>query len=167
MHGLKNFLIDAVAGLAPEVAVFLLAMMPIIEVRGSIPVAISTYGMTPLWAIVWSLLGNITAGFFVIVTAMPVISWIIMRWKFAGNIWRKYIHRIETKNRKTFDKWGPFALILFVAIPLPMTGIFAGAVASSIFQVPLRRAMPLLFIGSIIASIIVTGITLLVKNGIY
>ncbi len=156
---MKELLIDMVSGLPPEVAVFLLAMTPIIEVRGSIPLAIGFYNMSPLAAIVWSFLGNITAGFLVIVTAMPIVHWVIARYAPVRHVWEKYIHRIETRNRAAFEKWGAIALVLFVAIPLPMTGVFAGAVASTIFQVPLRRSLPLLLIGSIIASLLVATVT--------
>ncbi len=158
---MKEALIEMVAALPDELAVILLAMMPIVEVRGSIPVAIMTYDMSPVMAIIWSLIGNITAGFLVIVTALPIVHWIIARWELVRRLWERYIHRIEEKNGATFRKWGAIALILFVAIPLPMTGIFAGAVASTIFQVPLKKAMPLLFIGSVIASIIVALITIM------
>ncbi len=162
---MKEQLIDMVAGLPAEVAVFLLAMMPIIEVRGSVPLAIGFYNMSPLSAIIWSFLGNITAGFLVIVTAMPVVHWVIARYATIRRVWEKYIHRIETRNRAAFEKWGAVALVLFVAIPLPMTGVFAGAVASIIFQVPMRRSLPLLLIGSIIASVLVMVVTVIFKAG--
>ncbi len=163
---MKEYVIDMVSGLPPEVAVFLLAMMPIIEVRGSIPIALLSYHMTPLLAIVWSVLGNICAGFLVIVMALPVMNWVITHIRAVGALWEKYVHRLETKNRAAFEKWGAIALVLFVAIPLPMTGVFAGAVASTIFRVPLKRALPLLLVGSIIASVIVTFVTLGLAAGV-
>ncbi len=153
-------IIGTVSDLPAELAVFLLAMVPIIEVRGSIPLAIVSYELSPFMAVMWSFLGNTVAGFLIIVTAMPLVRFIIERWHGARKVWERYIHRIETKNRAAFEKWGAIALILFVAIPLPMTGIFTGAVASTIFQIPLKKALPLLCIGSFIASILVTIITL-------
>ncbi|MEA3323324.1 MAG: small multi-drug export protein, partial [Patescibacteria group bacterium] len=78
---------------------------------------------------------------------------------FLNNLWQKYINRIHTNNRKKFEKWGSIILVTFVAIPLPMTGIFTGAVAASIFQIPFRKAWPLLALGSLISGIIVTLIT--------
>jgi len=96
---------------------------------------------------------------------MPVLRMIIAHSDRVRTLWERYIHRIETRNAAAFRKWGALALILFVAIPLPMTGVFTGAVASTIFQVPLKRALPLLLIGSIIASVLVAMITVMFQVG--
>ncbi len=156
---MKEALIAMVSGLPHEVAVFLLAAMPIVEVRGSIPVALAVYDLSPVAAIAYSLAGNIAAGALVLMIALPLMRFLIARVAAVRTLWERYIHRIETKNRAAFDRWGAVALVLFVAIPLPMTGVFTGAVAASIFGVPLRRALPLLLLGSLIACILVVLIT--------
>lgn len=142
------------------VAVFILAMVPITELRASIPIAIMYYHMHPLLALILSVCGNICAGGLVVFFVEKILYHILQRSQFIEKIWQKYINRIHAKNKDKFERWGSVMLIMFVAIPLPFTGIVTGAVAASIFQIPMRKAMPLLLIGSIISGVIVTLLTI-------
>ena len=67
--------------------------------------------------------------------------------------------RTRRKHSKKFEKWGALALITFVAIPLPITGGWSGALAAFVFGIPFKKALPLIFSGVIIAGVIVTGLT--------
>ena len=142
-----------------ELATFLIAAIPVTELRASVPIAITVYGMTPFWAWFWSVLGNTAMGALVIIIVEPISRYLIRRIEFLNNLWQCYTDRIYRNNEKKFEKWGALALVAFVAIPLPVTGAFTGAVAASIFQVPFRKAVPLLFLGCAIAGVIVAGIT--------
>lgn len=157
---MKEIIIETVSNLPHEWATFLLAMIPITELRASIPVAILKFGMDPLPAFLLSVLGNVLAGALTFIFVDKILDLILVRFEKLNNLWEKYIHRIQTKNVEKFEKWGAFALITFVAIPLPLTGIVTGAVAASIFDVPFKKAIPLLAVGSVIAGILVTVITL-------
>ncbi len=157
---MKDAIIDAVTTLPPELAVVVLAALPIIEVRGSIPVAITVYDLSPVAAIAWSLFGNIAAGAITLIISLPIIRAMIAHSDRIRQMWERYIHSLQTRNEQRFARYGALALVLFVAIPLPMTGIFTGAVAASVFGISPRRALPLLLLGSVIASVIVTVITL-------
>jgi len=99
-------------------------------------------------------------GIIVLLILEPVTKIVIEKVNFLSKLWTKYISRIRGKNERKFKKWGAVILITFVAIPLPMTGIFSGAVAASIFQIPVRPAILYLFIGSLISGILVTAITI-------
>ncbi|MDD4123168.1 MAG: small multi-drug export protein [Candidatus Pacebacteria bacterium] len=70
---------------------------------------------------------------------------------------------MKKRSQKKFSIYGDLALILFVAIPLPMTGVFTGAVASRLFDIPKKRSIFLLSIGVFIAGIIVSVLTVLGK----
>lgn len=156
---MKEHIIELLSSLPDSVATFLIAMIPITEIRASIPIAITVYEMNPFAALFYSVLGNIVAGAFVIFFVERILQSILDFSPFLNNLWQKYINRIHTNNRKKFEKWGSVILVTFVAIPLPMTGIFTGAVAASIFQIPFRKAWPLLALGSLISGIIVTLVT--------
>lgn len=156
---MKEYIIELLSSLPDSVATFLIAMIPITELRASIPIAITVYDMNPFAALIYSVLGNVVAGAFVIFFLERILQSILDFSPFLKNLWQKYINRIHTNNRKKFEKWGSITLVTFVAIPLPMTGIFTGAVAASIFQIPFRKAWPLLALGSLISGIIVTLIT--------
>lgn len=153
---MKELIIQSVSSLSHEWATFLLAMIPITELRASIPVAILTFEMEPIKAFFLSVLGNVLAGALTFIFVDKILNLFLVRFEKLNNLWEKYIYRIQTKNVERFEKWGAFALITFVAIPLPLTGIVTGAVAASIFDIPFKKAVPLLAIGSVIAGVLVT-----------
>jgi uncharacterized membrane protein len=163
---MQEIIIGWFSGLPKELATFLTAMMPVTELRASIPVAIIKYEMQPFWAWFWSVTGNTIMGGLVMLFVRPVSVLIIERVDFLNKFWERYIERIKTKNEKKFEKWGALALITFVAIPLPVTGAFTGAVAASVFRIDFKKALLSLFAGCVIAGIIVTGITI-GFNGFY
>lgn len=165
MH-IQEIVISWFSGLPSELATFLTAMMPVTELRASIPVAIIKYGMHPFWAWFWSVLGNTFMGAVVVLLVEPISQIIIKRIGILNRFWEKYIGRIRDKNVEKFDKWGSWALITFVAIPLPVTGAFTGAVAASVFKIKFRRAIPALFLGCVVAGMIVTAVTLIFDNSI-
>jgi len=144
-------------------ATFFMAMMPITELRASIPVAILKYGLSPLEALFWSVSANAMLGSIVVLTIEPITNTLIKKSTFFNKLWQKYIGRLHEKHKRKFDKWESWALVLFVAIPLPVTGAFSGAVAASIFRIKPTKAIPLLALGCLIAGTIVTVITLFFK----
>lgn len=158
---MQEIIISWFSGLPEELATFLTAMMPVTELRASIPVAILKYEMHPFWAWFWSVAGNTIMGGLVMLLVKPGSKLVIERVGFLHRFWEKYIERIRSKNEEKFEKWGALALITFVAIPLPVTGAFTGAVAASVFQIDFKKAISALFAGCVIAGIIVTGITLI------
>ena len=136
--------------------VVLLAMIPIVELRGSIPVALALFEMGRFEAFAWSVIGNMAP--------VPIILWLlppVMRW--ADDHW-KWLHRVisrlhsytERRHSARFDRLRDLALITFVAIPLPITGAWSGSLAAHVFEVPKKRAIPLIFVGVLIAGVIVT-----------
>ena len=158
---MQEIIINLFSGFPKELATFFISMVPITELRASIPVAIVKWNIAPFWAFFWSVIGNTLMGSVVVLVVKPVTGLIINRMELLRKFWERYINRIKTKNAEKFEKWGAIVLISFVAIPLPMTGAFTGAVAASIFQIPFKKAVPLLFAGCSIAGVIVTAITLL------
>ncbi|PID52645.1 MAG: ligand-binding protein SH3 [Candidatus Moraniibacteriota bacterium] len=157
---MKEHIIDFFSTLPDGLATFFVAMIPITELRASIPFAILKLDMPPIEAFVYSVLGNVFAGVLVLIFVENVLHVLLNCIGPLKNFWEKYIHRIHTKNKDKFEKWGAVALVTFVAIPLPLTGIVTGAVAASIFQIPFRKAIPFLVLGSIIAGIFVTFLTI-------
>lgn len=141
----------------PEIKVFLTAMTPIGELRAAIPLAIGFYKMAPLAAFFWSVAGNIFAAVLVLRLAGPVSSFLGSRW----NFFKKFLDYLFARTRRKFNKaqkkWGALALIIFVAIPLPMTGGWSGALVSYLFGIPFWLALFLIGAGIIIAGIFVLG----------
>lgn len=136
--------------------VVLVAMMPILELRGAIPLARGIFEMTPVAAFSWSVLGNMIPVPIILWLFPGFVEWAEKHWQWIHRIMVRLQNRTATKHSGRFEKLRDFALITFVAVPLPITGAWSGSLAAVVFAVPKKRAMPLIFIGVIIAGVIVT-----------
>jgi uncharacterized membrane protein len=145
---------------SPETSTFLLAMIPITELRASIPIAIEVFHL-PVWkAILFSVLGDMLPVTFILILIKPIHNWVVKHPKIFGVIITRALNRAERKLAGKYAAWGALALTIFVAIPLPFTGAWTGSLAAFVFGVPFKRAFPLIFLGVIIAAFVVTLITL-------
>ena len=152
-----NFLFDY---FSPEMATFILSMLPISELRGSIPLAIGFYNMDPLKAYLISVIGNIIPVVFILKYIDTISEYLMSKSKFFNKFFTHLFERTRRKHNGKFEKWGALALITFVAIPLPVTGGWSGALAAFVFGIPFKKALPLIFLGIMIAGVIVTGLSL-------
>jgi uncharacterized membrane protein len=142
-----------------QIATFLIAMIPVGELRGAIPIAIHVYDM-PWWsAFFWAVLGNAFVVALILLLLEPV-SKILMRLKIFKRFFDWLFERTRSKHSERFEKWGALALVTFVAIPLPITGGWTGSVAAFVFGKPFKKAFPLIFLGLLIAGVIVTALSL-------
>ena len=150
--------------LPAEIVTFLVAAMPVSELRGSIPLAIGVYDLSVSTALFWSILGNIFAVVLVLWLLEPFSKYLSHHSYFFNRFFNWLFERARKKHTKSFDFLGSFALILFVAIPLPITGGWTGSVAAFVFGVSFKKALPLISIGILIAATIVTLATLGIIN---
>lgn len=143
-----------------QLAVLVIAMLPVAELRGAIPAGIGGYGM-PWWeAAFYAVLGNMIPVFFILLFIEPVSDFLRKRSKLMDRFFDWLFERTRKKFYKKHEKWGDLALILFVAIPLPVTGAWTGSLAAWLFGVRFRKALPLIFIGVILAATVVTLLSL-------
>lgn len=144
-----------------QLIILLTSMLPIIELRGTIPVAIAVYNM-PVWsAFLLAVLGNLIPVIFIIWILDLLINKFVIHKIYIFNRFFKWLfERTQKKHSKKFERWRDLALIILVAIPLPFTGAWTGALAAFVFGIPIKRAFPLIALGVLIAGAIVTIITL-------
>ncbi len=141
----------------PEpVLVVLLAMLPIIELRGAIPVGQGIFDMSPTTAYVWSVLGNMIPVPFILWLFPGFVEWAEDHWEWLHRIMVRLQDRTAHKHSRRFEALRDFALITFVAIPLPITGAWSGSLAAVVFGVPKRIALVLIFVGVLIAGLVVS-----------
>lgn len=139
---------------------FLVAMVPVIELRGALPLGVSM-GLPPVLAMIISILGNLVPVPFVLLLIGKIFDFLREK-KFS----RKFISWLEKKaekNHEKIEKYGWLGLILLVAIPLPGTGAWTGALVSGCFKMRKRKSCLAIGVGVIIAGIIVFSITYGVK----
>lgn len=145
---------------SPEAATAFIAMIPIAELRASLPIALVVYKLPFISAFFWSVFGNVLPVVFLAWLIGPVVDFLVKHSKFAEKFFRWWFESVRLKFEKKSLKYGvQMALIIFVAIPLPLTGAWSGVVASFLFDIPPRRALFLILCGVIIAGLIVTLMT--------
>lgn len=137
---------------------FLISMVPVVELRGAIPVGIGL-GIEPLTAAILSVIGNMIPVPFIILFIRSILSW--LRKKSPRlNAW---VTRLEEKTQIKAEKvqrYEKIGLLLFVAIPLPGTGAWTGALIAAMLDMRLKSAVPMIFLGILIAATIVTMLTI-------
>ncbi|MFH0951893.1 MAG: small multi-drug export protein [Patescibacteria group bacterium] len=143
-----------------ELAVLLIATLPIAELRAAIPIGIEVYHLSWPLAVSWSIIGNIIPVIILVWFLEPISRWLSLHSRQLDRFFNWLFARTRRKNLSRFNRWGVMALITFVAIPLPITGGWTGAVAAFVFGVPRRQAIYLITIGIFIAAIIVTTATI-------
>ena len=147
-------LIDALGAIPNEIKLIIISMFPIIELRGAIPIGV-LLGMPPIESFLISVVGNLLPVPFVILLGRPIFHWFKKR-KFMA----KFMEKLEAKISKKADnmmKKAALGLFLFVAIPLPGTGAWTGALIASMFDMRLKYALPSIVLGVITAGAIMTA----------
>ncbi|MCD6512492.1 MAG: small multi-drug export protein [Thermoplasmata archaeon] len=138
--------------------VFILSMLPISELRGAIPYGVANN--MPLWEVVTlSIAGNMLPVPFILLFLKPVEKF-LRRWKIFDVALDKIFQHTRNKTKDSIEKWQTAALILFVAIPLPVTGAWTGSLAAYLFNLEFKKSIIAIFTGVLIAAFIVTVATI-------
>ena len=136
---------------------FLVSMVPVLELRGAIPLGVSL-GLSHITSMLVSVAGNMVPVPFIILFIRKIFSYLASK----SERLRGWIARLEAKAEGKWDKvhayqfWG---LMVLVAIPLPGTGAWTGALIAALMDMRLRSALPSIFLGVVIAGVLVTGLT--------
>lgn len=134
-------------------ATFLISMLPVVELRGGIPYGVG-FGLDPWVAYIVALLGNILPVPFILLLLDAVFEWMKSREGFLRNVALKLENKALSKKER-IEKYKIFGLLLFVAIPLPGTGAWTGAMAACVMRMNRKHAFWSIFGGVVIAGIIV------------
>ncbi|MDP3244678.1 MAG: small multi-drug export protein [bacterium] len=143
-----------------EMQTFFLAMTPLGELRAAIPVALSVWKMHPLAAWFWSVLGNMAPAIVLLLILEPLFKFCGRHFVFVKKFLDWWFVGVRGRFEKDYQRWGKLALMIFVAIPLPMTGAWSGAVAAYLFGIPKKQASLFILFGVMIAGVIVTIATM-------
>ena len=150
--------------------VFFISMVPLIELRVAVPMAINAYHLPVLWSYVVCIIGNMLP--------VPVIFFFarkVLEWGADKKYTRKFFtfclekgHRGGAKLQEKAGKGLYFALFLFVGIPVPGTGAWTGTLAASLLDMDFKKSIIAVMLGVILAGLImgvgVTGIVELYKQ---
>lgn len=141
----------------PLLVTFITALLPIIELRGALPLGVSL-GLPHMTAYIAAVIGNLLPVPFIIIFVRRIFAWLKKHIPALGGFVSKLEHRAESK-REYIYKWQLFGLFLLVAIPLPGTGAWTGALVAALLDLRLKRAFPAIALGVAAAGLIVLAIT--------
>lgn len=131
-------------------------MVPVIELRGALPIGVGM-GLSPWTALGVSILGNMVPVPFIILFIRKILDWMK-----RFDAFRRIAEKLESKAQKHEDKilkYQALGLFILVALPLPGTGAWTGSLVAAIFDIRLRSAVPVIFAGVVTAGLIVFFIT--------
>ena len=131
------------------------AMGPVLELRGAIPVGVAA-GLSPLAACAIAVLGNMVPVPFILLLIRRIFDW-LRGTRFGPKI--DWLERRAHLKGRVVRKYRLPGLIILVAIPLPGTGAWTGALVAALLDIRMRHAVPAIFLGVAIAGAIVTVLT--------
>ncbi len=137
--------------------IVLVSMVPMVELRLSIPMGC---GMgLPAWQVyIAAVVGNMLPVPFIVLFIRRIFDFLRKHWAWLGRL----VDRIEARAMKKSDRVRQFeilGLMLFVAIPLPGTGAWTGGLIAALLDIRLKRSIPTIFLGVLIAGAIMTAVS--------
>ena len=153
---IKNFLSSVLV--YPQLVVMILSALPIVEARLAIPMAFS-FSLSWYECLIFGFLGSTLIAPLLLLFLMPFIKWLSSTKIFekVGNV---LYDKMEKKSKQIDEKATNlkkfFGILIFVAVPLPLTGVWTGCAVASILKMKYSHALSSVVIGNLIASAIIT-----------
>ncbi len=136
---------------------FLISMLPVVELRGGLPAGVAM-GLPIPTAFLAAFLGNMLPVPFIILFIRRIFKWIRVHIPRLGHMVDRLEQKAYSKSDKVvqYETWG---LLILVAIPLPGTGAWTGALIAALLDLRLKRAIPVITLGVLIAGCLITALT--------
>jgi uncharacterized membrane protein len=147
------------AGFPRELIVIIISALPVLELRGALPVAINILHIPWYWSFLLVVIGNLLPVPFLLLF-LDSVAKVISRFE-SGEKLVDWLFQRTRKRSRIIERYERIGLILFVAIPLPFTGAWTGSIAAFLFGLKFYRALLFIFFGILIAAAIVTVLCLL------
>ncbi len=157
---MQEIIIGWFSGFPKELATFLIAVIPITELRAALPLAYKVYGLSALAAWWWSVLGTFFAMVLIVTLLDPVANFLSCHLKFFAKFFHWLFEHTRKRTNGKMEKYGEWAIFILAAIPIPLLGGMTGALAAFVFGVPLKKSLPLLLFGTMVSGGIVLLLTL-------
>ena len=151
---MREQLLEYFHSLPAPLSVFCIAMLPVFELRGAIPAGYAMGMTNHLQIYLLAVAGNFVPVLPILYLLGPAERF-LRRWRFFDRFFTWLFKRTVARS-DMIRKYESLGLILFVAIPAPITGAWTGSVAAYLFKLPLRMAIPCIILGILIAGIVVS-----------
>ncbi len=154
MVNIISQIIDSLKGVvSKKLIVFIISLMPLLELRGGL-IAAAILNVEYLKAGILCIIGNIIPIPFILLFLKKVFS-VMERFKSTKKV-VVWLEDKAKKNKPKIDKYGFWGLVLFVGIPLPGTGAWTGSLVASVFEMDYKKSLLAIFLGIILAFIIMS-----------
>lgn len=155
---LVNSIIGAFGGVTSfafgkEILVFIISILPILELRGGL-IAAALLGLDPIPSYIISIVGNILPVPFILLLMSKILEWMRKSKVKVFNKFAGFLDRKVEKNKEKIEKFGYWGIVLFVGIPLPGTGAWTGSMIASALELDKKKTFGAVMIGIFMASII-------------
>lgn len=153
---LVNAILGAFGGITAiaygkEILVFIISLMPILELRGGL-IAAALLGLDPLPSYIISIIGNILPVPFILLLITKILNWMRNSKHFKGIA--NWLDAKVEKHKGQIEKYGYLGVVLFVGIPLPGTGAWTGSLIASVLEMDRKKTFLAVLVGIVMASII-------------
>lgn len=166
-EALINGLIAGLSGkVGKEFIIFLISMVPILELRGGLLAAGPALLDVPMWqAIPICFIGNLVPIPFILLLITKIFDWMKGTKKLKPLV-EKLEHKAmnQSANIEKYEFWG---LVAFVGIPLPGTGAWTGALIAALLGIRFRKAFPAIVLGLVVATVIMTILSYTILGTIF
>ena len=153
---LVSKLLSKLSGLPEELVIFIISMIPILELRGGL-VAASALKVPMYKAICICFIGNLIPIPFILLLITPIFDWLK-----GTRLVKKHIEKLEEKamsKSDTIQKYEFIGLVLFVGIPLPGTGAWTGSLIAALLDIKFKKAFPAIVLGLLMATTIMCSLS--------
>lgn len=147
--------------IADYLTIFFTSMLPVWELKGCIPLGVMIMGL-PLWTVFWlAFLGSSTPSIFIVFFIEKIIRRLTnSKVRFFRRVARFIMSKVE-RHHKKIEKYGYLGIFLFVAVPLPGTGVWTGSLLAAMLGLSPKKVIPLIYAGNLVAGLAMICITLL------
>lgn len=143
-----------------EVVIVFLAMLPITELRASIPIGITVFHLSTMSAFGFSLIGTMIPLIFLFLFLPSFLKMLAKHFSPIHTLLERYFYQLSKKHEKKLNLYGALFLFVFVAIPHPGGGVWTASILAILFHMKRRYAIPAIICGLIVSGFIVLAITL-------
>lgn len=150
-------------GFSKELVVLIISALPVSELRGALPVAINIFHLPWYYALLLAVIGNLVPVPFLLLFLDALVK-LTSRIDFVNRFFN-WLFKHARRRGGVIEKYERIGLALFVAIPLPLTGAWTGSIVAVLFKLKFQHALLSIFIGVLIAGVIVTCLSLLGWTG--
>ncbi|TAK03278.1 ligand-binding protein SH3 [Patescibacteria group bacterium] len=141
------------------IQVMCIAMLPVIETRGALPLGILAYKLPTFVAFAASVIGNLVPVPFIYLT-LPIALRSLERVSPRFHAFMQtYFHAVKEKHRKSFETASAVAIFVFVVAPFPGTGMWTATLLSVLFGIPFAVAFPAIALGVLVSALAILAVT--------